>query len=82
MTPDAAHLDLPTIRRLAVNLTGVDADDVTPTARLIDDLGFDSLALAELVNILIDRHGLPESFEPAGRDWASVTVTTLLDASA
>jgi acyl carrier protein len=37
------------VKKIVVEQLGVDGKDVVPTARLIDDLGADSLDLVELV---------------------------------
>ncbi len=48
-------------------VAGVNATDVTPTARFADDLGIDSLTLVDLVVALEDRFGLVISDEEWGR---------------
>jgi acyl carrier protein len=61
-------------------LAGVPAEHVTTDTRLVDDLGLDSLALAELVVTLVADFGiesLAQDFDE--RNWAAVTVGALYD---
>jgi acyl carrier protein len=58
----------------------VQAQDIAPTTRLDNDLGLDSLALTELVVLLIvdfDMESLEDDLDD--RDWAHVTVGALYD---
>jgi hypothetical protein len=55
-------------------------DEVLPTTRVIEDLGLDSLALAELVLILVEKYemgGLSKTLEE--RVWENVTAGALYD---
>jgi acyl carrier protein len=59
-------------------ITGIPPADVTEASRLIDDLGLDSLALTELLVVLIDEydmHSLSRGLED--REWQNVTVRDL-----
>jgi len=68
---------------LAVEIAAIGrlpVERVEPEALLIDDLGFDSLAIAELIVLLVDDYGistLPQDLE--ARDWTDVTVGQLRD---
>jgi len=68
---------------LAVEIAAIGrlpVERVEPEALLIDDLGFDSLAIAELIVLLVDDYGistLPQDLE--SRDWTDVTVGQLRD---
>jgi acyl carrier protein len=56
----------------------VPADAIAPGTRLIGDLGLDSLALAELVVLLLTEIGVPSlEDELAGREWEQATVGEL-----
>ncbi len=48
---------------LTSQITGLDADRVVPAASLVDDLGLDSLAVAEIAAAAEDRFGvkIPDS---------------------
>lgn len=50
----------------------VDVDGLTPETRLIDDLGYHSLALLELAYALEDEFGLPPLDEETARDILTV----------
>jgi acyl carrier protein len=55
-------------------------DKLLPTTRVIEDLGLDSLSLAELVVILVERYdmnGLSQTLEE--RVWENLTVGALYD---
>lgn len=62
------------IREACVTILGVEADEVTPQAALRQDLGADSLDMAELVMALEDRVGITI---PEGQ---MATVVTVQDA--
>jgi acyl carrier protein len=53
----------------------IDAASLRPQTRLVEDLGLDSLALTEVIVLLLVDFGLDD---PAGeleeRDWAGVTI--------
>jgi acyl carrier protein len=66
-------------RRLAT-VTGVGTAQVQPDARLVDDLGLDSIAIAEVVVMLLADYqldGLSERLQSS--NWRDVTVGTLYD---
>ena len=46
------------VKEIIVEQLGVDANEVTPEASFIDDLGADSLDLVELVMALEDEYGI------------------------
>lgn len=46
------------IKDILIELLGVTPDQLTPNARLAEDLGADSLTLAELMMALEDRFGM------------------------
>ena len=55
-------------------------EEIDETSRLVEDLGLDSVALAELVVILIERYdmySLSKTLEE--RSWEQVTVRSLYD---
>jgi acyl carrier protein len=53
---------------------------ITPSTRLDEDLGIDSLALAEVVVVLIVDFGMDAMAEQLDqRDWSGVTVGELYD---
>jgi acyl carrier protein len=59
-------------------LARVPPDVVAPDARLVEDVGLDSLALAELMAILIEEHGADALDEQLlERSWEDVTVSEL-----
>ena len=57
---------------------GVAAVDVTGDARLVADLGLDSLALAEVIVGLIEKYAPPSLVRDVdGREWERLTVGEL-----
>lgn len=61
-------------------LAGVPPDAVTPDARLVEHIGLDSLAIAELVLILVQDHGIDARVADAeGRDWSRISAGQLLE---
>ncbi|HHU56613.1 MAG TPA: acyl carrier protein [Acholeplasmataceae bacterium] len=53
------------IKAIIVNELGVDADQVTPEARLAEDLGADSLDAVELIMAIEEEFGIEVSDESA-----------------
>ena len=64
------------VRTVIAHKLDVDPDDVTVDADLVDDLGGDSLALAELTAELHERFGVSL---PASRLYDVVTVGDLVE---
>ncbi len=62
------------VRDIVVEQLGVDADEVTPDASFIDDLGADSLDTVELVM------ALEEEFECEIPDESAEKITTVKEA--
>jgi acyl carrier protein len=59
---------------------GIDLTTVTRATYLVGDLGLDSLALTELVVMLIEDFGMDSlSLELDGRQWTDATVGDLYD---
>jgi acyl carrier protein len=59
------------------------AESITPDARLVSDLGFDSLALAELGLSLREAYETDEHpLELDGRNWGTTTAGELFEACA
>ena len=46
------------VKELLVEELSVEADEITPTAELVNDLGINSLELADLVMLCEDRFGV------------------------
>jgi acyl carrier protein len=69
---DRAHHNQTVIRKMLSQFAPVDVDDLTPDTRLIDDLGYHSLALLELAYALEDEFGLPPLDEETARDILTV----------
>ena len=46
------------VKSIIVEVLGVDADEITPEASFLDDLGADSLDIVELVMAIEDKFGL------------------------
>ena len=53
------------VKELLVEELSVEADDVTPSAELINDLGINSLELADLVMLCEDKFGVTIDDEDA-----------------
>ncbi len=53
------------VKELLVDELSVDADDITPSAELVNDLGINSLELADLVMLCEDRFGVTIDDEDA-----------------
>ena len=53
------------VKALLVEELSVDADDVTPSAELVNDLGINSLELADLVMLCEDKFGVEIDDEEA-----------------
>jgi acyl carrier protein len=59
-------------------IAGVDPGDIREDTRLINDLGLDSVALTEIVVVLVDDFDVPElSHELDEGAWAEVSVGEL-----
>jgi acyl carrier protein len=59
-------------------VAGVEPDAITRNARLLEDLGVDSFALAELVSwLMIDLQMSTLEHELSEREWTQVTVGEL-----
>jgi acyl carrier protein len=70
------------VRRLA-EFARAPAESITPEARLVSDLGFDSLALAELGLSLREAYETEKHpLELDGWNWATTTAGQLFDACA
>ena len=58
----------------------VSVETITPESRLLEDLGLDSLALSEVVVLLMVDFGMSAlEKELASREWERVTVGELFD---
>lgn len=58
----------------------VPVEKITPTSRLLEDLGLDSLALSELIVLLIVELEMTKlESELASREWDRVTVGELFE---
>ncbi len=64
------------VRKIIIDQLGVDAAEVTPEAKFIDDLGADSLDTVELVMALEEEFGVEIPDEDAEK------ITTVRDAIA
>ena len=53
------------VKALLVEELSIDADDVTPSAELVNDLGINSLELADLVMLCEDKFGVEIDDEEA-----------------
>jgi acyl carrier protein len=63
---------------LVAGLTDLQPEFVTPEATFVDDLGLDSITLANLLAQLIERHQLRRlDADLLERDWREVTVEEL-----
>lgn len=54
-----------TVRELIVEMSPLGATEVTPETSLVEELGFDSLGLVELLVVIEDRLDLPPLEEQA-----------------
>jgi acyl carrier protein len=67
---------------MVAELSAVPLAEITPESRLIEDLGLDSLALAELVVVLLEHHHgaatLADRLED--RSWEGVSLGMLIEA--
>jgi acyl carrier protein len=77
---DAPATDL-TWRDFANTLGEVSpGSEIKPETRLVEDLGLDSLALAELITFLMETYGAPNlSQQLEDRVWEGVTAGTLFE---
>ncbi len=57
----------------------VPLDAVTREARLVEDLGLDSLALTEVVVTLMTQYDLGSRADLQSREWSGVTVGALYE---
>jgi acyl carrier protein len=64
------------VKQIIVDQLGVDADEVTPTAKFVEDLGADSLDTVELVMALEEDFGIEIPDEDAEK---IVTVKDVID---
>jgi acyl carrier protein len=69
---DRAHDQQIVIRRIVSQLAPANVDGLTPDARLIEDLGYHSLALLELAFALEDEFSLPPLDEQTARKIRTV----------
>jgi acyl carrier protein len=69
---DRVHDNQTVIRKMLRQFAPGDVDHLTPDTRLIDDLGYHSLALLELAYALEDEFGLPPMDEETARDVITV----------
>lgn len=69
---DRARDNQTAIRKMLRQFAPAQVDDLTPDTRLIDDLGYHSLALLELAYALEDEFGLPPLDEETARDIVTV----------
>jgi acyl carrier protein len=61
-------------------VAGLPAERVEPGTKVIEDLGLDSLALTELVVLLIDEYDMASLYKSLEtRSWADTTVAQLFD---
>jgi acyl carrier protein len=67
-------VDIERVRQIVAEQLGVDAEEVTPTASFINDLGADSLDTVELVMALEEEFGIEIPDEDAEK------ITTVSDA--
>lgn len=67
-------VDMEKVRQIVAEQLGVDADEVTPEASFVDDLGADSLDTVELVMALEEEFGLEIPDEDAEK------ISTVADA--
>ncbi len=64
-----------TFRSGVAEIADVPSNSVGQDTRLIGDLGMDSVALTELVTMLVDDFDIPElAHQLADNDWGTVTV--------
>ena len=68
------------VRDIIVETLGCDAEDVTPTASLSEDLGAESLAAVELVMALEEASGLSIAEEDAAKLKTVADITAYLNA--
>jgi acyl carrier protein len=60
------------------DIARIDASDISPSTRLVADLDLDSLALTEVVVLLIVERGMESlSIGLEDRDWTELTVGEL-----
>jgi acyl carrier protein len=70
--------DWPRFVGAVAELAELETAAIRPEARLVEDLGLDSVAIAELVTLLIDEYGaeaLATALEEQG--WSGMTVEEL-----
>jgi len=76
----AAGITWPALVANIAEIGHVAPEAVVPSALLVDDLGLDSLALAELVMALDQAGAGPALADGAeARDWSTVTAGALLE---
>jgi acyl carrier protein len=54
--------------------------EIEAGARLVEDLGLDSVALSEVVVVLIDQHGADPDPQLLEQSWEGLTVRGVFDA--
>jgi acyl carrier protein len=64
------------------SVVGLEPEQVTQSSRIVEDLGFDSLALLELAVLLIDEYGMERLSEQlAERNWENTSAGELFSES-
>lgn len=58
----------------------VPASGIDAHARLVEDLGLDSVALSEVVVVLIDQHGADPDPQLLEQSWEGLTVRGVFEA--
>jgi acyl carrier protein len=56
------------------------AAEIDGDARLVEDLGLDSVALTEVAVVLIDQHGADPDPQLLAQSWEGLTVRGVFDA--
>jgi acyl carrier protein len=69
---DWAHAQQTIIRRFVSEFAPADIDGITPGSRLVEDLGYHSLALLELAFAIEDEFDLPPMDEETAQNFRTV----------